>query len=167
MFVVTLAVIVAMLVVGAPVKTEAAPDGILSYELAGTAAKARAMVDSWDHRQQVFVALSLGLDYLFLVCYPSSIALACVLLTRRFSGRLAFLATVGALLAWAQFVSGLLDGIENYALIRILLGAEGELWPRMALWCAVPKFGIVALGLLYMIFGAAYAVVFRPGRAAR
>jgi len=52
----------------------------------------------------------------------------------------------------------LLDSIENYALIRVLLGSQQELWPRMALWCAVPKFLIVAVGLVYVLIGAVIAI---------
>jgi hypothetical protein len=57
-------------------------------------------------------------------------------------------------LAWAQFAAALLDVVENYALIRVLLGTEQAIWPVIARWCAMPKFIIVALGLIYVIAGA-------------
>jgi hypothetical protein len=97
--------------------------------------------------------LSLGLDYLYLVAYASAIALGCVMVARRLSGRGEFLPLVGVVLAWAQFGAALLDCVENYALIRVLLGSQQELWPVVARWCAIPKFLIVALGLVYVGIG--------------
>jgi len=58
-----------------------------------------------------------------------------------------------ALLAWAQFLAAFLDAIENYALIRVLLGSTENIWPALARLCAGPKFLIVTLGLLYIICG--------------
>jgi nicotinamidase-related amidase len=72
--------------------------------------------------------------------------------------RVRLLSVVGVLLAWAQFGAGLLDALENYALIRVLLGSQREVWPVMARWCAVPKFLIVALGLVYVGVGTLIAV---------
>lgn len=42
----------------------------------------------------------------------------------------------GALLAWGQIVAALLDALENYALIQILLGTEQGLWAQVARWSA-------------------------------
>ena len=66
---------------------------------------------------------------------------------------------VGVLLAWAQFGAALLDAVENYALIQVLLGSQQALWPAVARWCAIPKFLIVAAGLVYIGVGAVLAVV--------
>ena len=43
-------------------RTDAAPYGILSFELAGNLANAQAMVTSWDEPARVRAALSLGFD---------------------------------------------------------------------------------------------------------
>jgi len=60
---------------------------------------------------------------------------------------------MGVFLAWAQFIAAILDAVENYALIRVLLGSSQNLWPALARFCAGPKFFIVTAGLLYVIFG--------------
>jgi hypothetical protein len=72
-----------------------------------------------------------------------------------------FLANLGILTAWAQFGAGLLDGVENYALIRVLFGTETVVWPVVARWCALPKFSIVGAGLIYVMIGTIVAVVLK------
>jgi len=49
--------------------------------------------------------------------------------------------------------------VENYALIQVLLGSQQALWPAVARWCAIPKFLIVAAGLVYVGIGTVWAMV--------
>ena len=161
----TLAVMVSLNALGGPLNTEVAPLGIVSFELAGELALAQSMVESWGQTGQVYAGLNLGLDYLFLAAYSSSIALGCVLVARSLSRRGAFLSSVGVLLAWAQFGAALLDAVENYALIRVLLGSQQASWPAVARWCAIPKFLIVAAGLVYVGVGAILIVVAKARRS--
>ena len=174
----TLAVMVGLNALGSPLNTEVAPAGIVSYELAGELSLAQSMVESWGQTGQVYAGLNLGLDYLFLVAYSSSIALGCVLVARSlnksdaarpgspdpgrkwgFGNPLRAISGVGVPLAWAQFGAALLDSVENYALIQVLLGSQQASWPAVARWCAIPKFSIVAAGLVYVGAGAVLAVV--------
>lgn len=159
LFIITLIVMAGMLVTGAPLKSEASPMGITSFEYAGELAVAHAMIKSWGPQGQLYVGLNMGLDFLFLVVYPLTIGLGCVLLSRRLSGGAGFVGSLGVVLAWGQLLAGLLDVVEDYALIQVLLGTENELWPALAAWCATPKFLLVALGLLYLIIGGIAAVV--------
>ena len=158
LLVLTLVVMVSLQVLGGPLKTEVAPSGIISFEFAGKLSLARDIVESWGQKGRVYAGLNLGLDYLFLVAYASSIGLGCVLVARGLSQRVGLLSLLGVLLAWGQIGAALLDSVENYALIRVLLGSEGEIWPAVAQWCAMPKFLIVAAGLVYVIIGAVMVV---------
>jgi hypothetical protein len=153
LLILTLVVMASMNVLGRPLNTKVAPLGIISFELAGDLSLAQSMVESWGPTGRVYAGLNLGLDYLFMVAYSSCISLGCVLVARSFSPR------VGLLLAWAQFGAALLDAVENYALIQVLLGSQQALWPAVARWCAIPKFLIVATGLVYIGVGAVLAVV--------
>lgn len=153
LFALTLVVMAGLLWIGAPLKNEAAPDGILSFEFAGTVEAATRILTAWGPEGRVHAGLSLGLDYLFLVLYPLSIGLACLLVAEGLKRRWAGLAKAGRVLAWAQPVAGLLDAIENFALIKLLLGSTAPLWPTLAWWTALPKFLIVAAGLLYVLVG--------------
>jgi hypothetical protein len=148
-----------------PLKTSQAPLGIVSFELAGSLAKAQGMVNSWDTRGKIFAGLSLGLDYLFLVVYGAAIGLACGLVARGLASFSTTFSNIGLLLAWGQIVAALLDGVENYALIQVLLGSGYYLWPVLARLCAVPKFAIVFAGLLYGLGGA--VVIFAKNRSTR
>jgi len=157
--VVTVVVLVSLNVAGAPLNTSAAPAGIISFEFAGSISVATEMMDSWGENGIVLAAVNLGIDYLFLVAYSVAISLGCVLIAGRVYGGAGVAAAVGIVLAWAQFVAAALDAVENYALIRVLLGSTTELgpaenlFPALARACAFPKFAIVGAGLLYLFVG--------------
>ena len=155
----TLVVMAGLQALGGPLKTEVAPAGIVSFELVGELSEAQSMVESWGQKGQVYAGLNLGLDYLFLVVYASAIGLGCVLMSRRLSEQIELMGTLGVVMAWGQLAAGLLDGIENYTLIQVLLGSEQRLWPVVARWCAVPKFLIVAAGLVHIVIGGMMVVV--------
>jgi hypothetical protein len=152
-FIFTLAAMMGMNIIGQPLINEIAPQGIVSFEFSGTIESAKRMMDSWGEKGRISAGLSLGFDYLFLVFYAICIALGCVLVARALQYRVKILFPVGVLLAWAQFFAAILDAIENYALIRVLLGSSENLWPALARLCAGPKFLIVTVGLLYVIVG--------------
>jgi hypothetical protein len=123
---------------------------IVQFELAGTLAKAERILDDWGEVGRMHAALIQGLDYLFLTVYPLAIGLGCVLVAEQWG---APFAALGMALAWAQFGAAALDAVENYALIRLLLGDRRPRWPPLARWCALPKFVIVAAGIVYVVGG--------------
>ena len=160
---VTLVVMISLQALGAPLQTRAAPLGIVSFELAGSLPVAQNMLESWGPSGRVYAGVNLGIDYLFLVAYAGSIGLGCVLLAQGLSRRIRSLSRAGVILAWGLIPAGLLDAVENYALIHVLLGSQRELWPVVARWCAIPKFLIVAAGLLFLVLGSIAALVLRFG----
>jgi hypothetical protein len=159
LFAVTVVVIGFMQIVSGPLITDAAPQGIVSFEFAGDIPNAEKMIDSWGQKERIYAGLSLGLDYLFLVLYSCTIALGCVLATRGMSTE--FFIKTGVVLAWAQFAAALLDCLENFALIKLLLGSGEAAWSCLAFWCAGPKFFIVGVGLVYIVIGAVVFLIKR------
>jgi len=157
--VLTLLVMFCMRLLDSPLKTESAPQGIVSFELAGDLSNSKMVINSWNSKARVYAGLSLGLDYLFLVLYTVSIGSCCIIIARRIVSSNKTIGFIGAGIAWAMLAAGLLDAAENFALIELLLGSEESYWPGIARWCAIPKFGIVALGLLYLILGGISAIV--------
>ena len=144
------AVLMAVLqLLDAPLKTTAAPAGIVSYELAGTAPAAQAILQSWDAQARVYAGVSLGLDYLFIPAYATAIGLGCVIVARGL--RLGIRARrVGRLLAWGMVLAALADALENGALLRLLLSAEASApWPSVARAAALTKFALLGAGLVY------------------
>ena len=57
------------------------------------------------------------------------------------------------LLAWAQWVAGLLDLIENVALRRMFESLADDTLPRIAFICAAPKFVIALSGAVLALAG--------------
>lgn len=149
----TLLVMLIMNFVGTPLTTEAAPLGIISFELAGSVDEAQQIVDSWDQNAQLYAAFSLGFDYLFMVLYSTTIALACLWAGETLLGSGWPLSGLGVPLAWGLWLAALLDAVENLGLTRVLLVSNTSPWPEIAMWCAVVKFALIFLGLVYAFFG--------------
>ena len=150
LLVLTAAALFAQQGINAGLKTAAAPSGIVSFELAGRLPAAREILASWEGRREILAGLSLGTDYLFLVSYALFLALACGMAAEGWARRKRLPAVLGAGLAWGQLLAGMLDATENFALIRILLGSANPVWPVLAKSCAVPKFVLVGLGIVYL-----------------
>ncbi len=140
--------IVALQITGAELKNEVASAGIVSYEFAGDMPNAQNILNSWDAETKITVGINLGIDYLFLLLYSQAIALGCLLVGQY--GKMK--TSIISLIANLQFVAAFLDAIENYALIQLLTGSKLDFWPSIAYWSALPKFTLVAIGLLFILY---------------
>jgi hypothetical protein len=160
---ITIIVLVAMNIAGASLTTVASPAGIISFEFAGSVGKAGCMMASWGADGRVVAAFSLGLDYLFLVAYSVAISLGCVLVAGAAFNNSGTGAWLGVIFAWAQFAAAALDAVENYGLMRVVLGSHVELWPALARACAIPKFAFVLVGILYVIVGLVLLAIRKIG----
>ncbi|MFN0120481.1 MAG: hypothetical protein ACKV2V_08270 [Blastocatellia bacterium] len=151
LFVVTMAMMIVMMETGEPLKNTVAPQGIVSLELAGTADRARDIIDSWRSASGAMDAArrSMFYDTFYIFCYVFCIALGCVLA----AGWLGRGAWLGYLLSRLQLIAGLLDLGENYAMNRMLGGDITDAWAFQAKWLAIPKFLIVIAGILYFLPG--------------
>ena len=49
----------------------------------------------------------------------------------------------GDVFAWISLLAGAFDGLENLALIQLLLGSELTFWNGMSSWSALAKFGLL------------------------
>lgn len=117
---------------------------------------AREVIKSWHEVDKRWAAFSLGLDFLYLVVYSTTISLACVLAANVIQAYSLLLATLGIWLAWGQGLAALLDAVENTALVRVLFSDEMNFSPKIAKWCAILKFCLIALGLLYVGMGGVF-----------
>ena len=149
----TLLVGAGMQILGRPLITEAAPAGIVSFEFAGDVETAQSILASWRHEVRVIAGLNLGVDYLFMLAYGVTIGLGCILVARGWHETIPALALIGTLFSWGSIGAAFLDAIENYALIRILVGSLNETWPVVSQWCAGVKFFLVGIGLVYVVGG--------------
>jgi len=133
-----------------PLQNPVSPNGIVSFELAGTPEKADAIIQSWDSRAQLFAAFGLGLDYLFMLAYGLTISLGVLMAGAKHGGKFEQL---GALMGWGVLLASLLDAIENLALWRILSGWATPYYATTAAISATIKFTLLLLGLGFALIG--------------
>lgn len=146
--------------IGRPLVTAEAPRGILSFEFAGTNEAAARMVASWGPGAREAAHLSLGLDYLYLLVYPAWFSLGCLLVSARSTGPLG---RIGIGMAWAIWVAGLLDAVENAALLALMGPEPAGGLAALAFGCAAPKFVLVGAAALFLVVGL---LARRSGRTA-
>jgi len=149
-----------------PLHTSAAPNGIVSFELAGSVEQARAITDEWKRSSlllsevagqpnpdivnipYVFAAFGLGIDYLFMPVYALALAFGTLLVANKHSG---WLRSLGAVAGYGAFAAALFDAVENYALFQILLNRIFSPYPEIAYYCASIKFSLLIFGLIYAL----------------
>jgi hypothetical protein len=141
-------------IVGAPLVTNAAPAGIISYELAGDIANAQGILASWDTNARLRAAFVQGFDFLFIPVYVAAIGIDCGISAKQIRKKLWPLASLGTILAWAIILAGIFDIIENIALAIMLLDQAAAPLPQIAFWCAALKFVIIILGISYILYAA-------------
>ena len=152
--------VVVFWLMAAPLTTEHAPFGIVSLELARYPEVAARVINSWNAGQQAQAIASVRWDFLWLLSYSTSISLACIWAAGML-GRSEFFRKIGHFLAWLLWLAALLDAAENVALLQMLNGAIRVPWPQLSYWCALVKFDIVILGLLYVLAGGVGWIVNR------
>ncbi len=133
-----------------PLRTSVAPSGIVSFELAGSSEKARAMLDSWNAQAQLNNAFGLGFDFLFMPVYAIALSLGVLLVCSRRPG---IWPALGAILGWGALAAPVFDTFENMALFTILLGNPFSPYPQIAAGCATIKFTLIVAGVTYGLVG--------------
>ncbi|MEP7134231.1 MAG: hypothetical protein ABI904_04810 [Chloroflexota bacterium] len=151
-----------------PLRTPAAPNGIVSFELAGSPLKAQAITDEWKHSSlllsevagqadpnivnvpYVFASFGLGIDYLFMPLYAFALAFGTLLAAGKHSG---WLKSLGAVVGYGAFAAAVFDAVENYALFQVLLNRVYSPYPEIAYYCASIKFGLLIFGVMYALVG--------------
>ena len=164
----TLSLFAVFRVLDQPLRTPAAPNGIVSFELAGSPLQAQAITDEWKRSSLLlsevagqadpnivnipyaFAAFGLGIDYLFMPVYAFALAFGTLLAAGRHGG---WIKSLGAVAGWGAFAAALFDAVENFALFQILLNRVHSPYPEIAFYCASLKFGLLIFGLLYALAG--------------
>jgi len=164
----TLSLFAVFRVLDQPLRTPAAPNGIVSFELAGSPLQAQVITDEWKRSSLLLSAVAgqtnpdivnipyavaafgLGIDYLFMPVYAFALAFGTLLAANRHGG---WLKSLGAVAGYGAFVATVFDAVENYALFQILLNRIVSPYPEIAFYCASLKFGLLSFGLLYALVG--------------
>ncbi len=154
LFALTILALFGMQLTGAPLKTEIAQGGIITFELVGTLTGSQGIIESWQGTTMVWAGINIGLDFLFLFLYATTISLGCLILANKMPKNLHALSVLGVWLARGVILAAILDIVENIALILLLTGYKSEFLPQLARSVALPKFGLVFLALLYIVSAA-------------
>jgi hypothetical protein len=144
-----------------PLRTAAAPRGIISLELAGSPQSVRRILSSWDPAAHRNARLSLGLDFIFLLVYALTLSQLCLIVARRWPASHRGIRRAGLILGWGQWCAALLDIGENIMLQRILAGDATTLLPLAARWCALAKFTLIGCGWAYILFAGGLHMIRR------
>jgi hypothetical protein len=151
----SLAVMILLSLVNRPLVTSAAPQGIISFELAGSSGRATQILESWDERARLSAAFGLGFDYVFMLAYSTTLSLACLMAAGSLHANHPSFSSFGPYLAWAQWMAAIFDALENIALLLLLLSPPADPWPQTAQVCATLKFLLIFLGMVYAFLGLA------------
>jgi len=138
-------------------QNEITPYGIISFEFINTIEASNAAIQAWGATGQIATAISVGLDFLYLVMYTS---VGCIFLAITSEKVSAISPSFGKALLTAAYlfpIVGLLDVIENYSLIQLLLGSQDSIWPTTAYYSAMTKFSGLVVALVFVIVGQVYA----------
>ena len=131
---------------------DAGGHGIIDFELAGSLRHSRRMLEFWGHDGRAAARLSLVFDYPYLIAYGAFWALAAAsvrdLARRRGWPRFARIAGVAVAFAIA---AATLDAIEDVGLLLALGRHGGAVAPRLATVCAVAKFVLIELTVLFVL----------------
>jgi hypothetical protein len=144
--------------VSKPMVTQAAPGGMLSFELAGSVPAAEAILRSWSAEARMSAGLSLGLDFIYIIAYTTAFSLICTLAASRLLRYSRTWARMGGGFAWGILAAGVFDVIENIALIRVLFGDVSTFWIKTAWLSASIKFSLIVFAMTYVLF--AFILIF-------
>ena len=123
------------------------PGGILALEFAWSGQRAARILAAWDGLEAV-VRLQTRWDFLFLLCYPPALSLACAMLADTPGNPVSM---IGAFVAWAVLAAIPLDAVENLAMLRMLDDGAGEALAKLASWCAGLKFTVLLAVVGYLL----------------
>jgi hypothetical protein len=113
--------------------------------------KVSDMFDPWDESTREKLRAALWWDYLFIFIYAAMLATMCFLAARFLDAQKILAFEYGLIVICLQLVAAMSDAIENFALLKVLDGQVNSTWPQMARWCAILKFGLIFVGLLYSV----------------
>jgi hypothetical protein len=147
--------------------TENPPNnGIIAFELAGSAENAQKMIDGWGPELSILARNSIRLDFIFIPAYAFLFFSVTMLISLLLGGAPALWVRRAGFL---PFVSGFADVVENIFLLLILKSPHDipDLYPRIAAWCATVKFGLLGLVVVVWIIAVLARLIHRRVKKAR
>jgi len=144
----------ALIVINQPLQTASAPQGMISFQLAGSAEQAHTILRSWRDGGLVLAQLALWLDFLFVITYLAALLQLTRHFTRDRPGVRERMIARGVRTLFV--VAGLSDMIENVVLLNNLNPPTDGLSITAAIMALLKYTGLV--------LGVAGLVIIRSSR---
>ncbi|SOB76865.1 hypothetical protein SAMN04488490_2598 [Marinobacter sp. LV10R510-11A] len=144
----TVLLLAALVLINQPLKTGSAHQGIVSYQLAGSAEQALAIVQSWGEDGLQWAKISLWVDFLFIPIY----CITLILLTRRCTLDRPGIRerTTARWIRTLFIVAGLADIAENVLLLNNLETPTDAISIAAAI-SALTKFTALTIGIAGLV----------------
>lgn len=121
--------------------------GIVLFEMAREKGEAQKIINKWGENPSLDLLgeakRQLKLDFLFIAVYVVILMYGWFLVSEKADNK--FIASGALILGWAMLFAGILDGIENLALLRMLNHGASDSMAALAFWCALPKFVVTLI----------------------
>jgi hypothetical protein len=133
---------------------EGAPEGTvrtsptIDFEFANTPEKWNALQQFCGAPGMDALRVQTYVDYVFLMCYSTLIGAGVIGVSR--ASRSGAVRALAPALAWGQWLSGVLDGIENFGLLQNANGPVSQTWLNVTVACATLKFALIVIGVLFI-----------------
>ena len=149
-----------MMFIDLPLQGESSPEGIVSFELAGTPHQALRILLEWKSRSALgYARLSLIVDFIYLVIYSLFFSSLAVWVGARLGD-----AKWSVRAAWAVTLAAALDVLENGVLLYELNRfTSPSPYPQVAASFALTKFALLIASATYGL-GGSVAVLARRQR---
>lgn len=151
----TLVMMIVMSRTGAPLKTSATPNGILNLEFACDTNKVNAIITAWSSTPGVdnvdAAKKNTYLDFIFIFFYTLFLYLASIKLNKLFGGKFG---KAGKWIGLGALLAGGLDVLENAGMLVSLSGHTSNPVALFTVICAVIKWALAGIAVLYVMTGA-------------
>ena len=106
----------------------------------------------WDETTRRQLRSALYWDFLFILLYPKSNALACFM-AGRFLAAHKFPFRISLVIILLQPLAGLFDVIENLIMLKVIDGLTAKVWLKIARISTTVKFTLIGPGIIFPIVG--------------
>ena len=150
----TVVMIVVMRWMGAELESKVSPFGIVSFEFAKNFEQAKTIIAEVGQKP---LQWNISIDFLFLIAYTFFFFFCCkALMSQYYSPKIK---TIGFIFLELSVLAGVLDLVENIAMLITLGGYGSDISVGVSYWTAIAKFATIAILIIY-ILGASFLVYF-------
>jgi hypothetical protein len=142
----TVVMMVVMRFMGLGLVSSSSPLGVVNFELAKTFTNATDIINAVGKRP---LQWNIGIDFLFIIAYSFFFFFCCWALMNNY--RSSGLKTLGLIFLELSVLVGVLDLVENIAMLITLGGYGSDISVTVSRWAAIIKFSFVGLVVVYII----------------